>query len=101
MASVLPGSPPSFSKEDPIGTVRAVCNYLHTLQENLDFQLTQLQKSIDGNTKSIESISATVKTLVEAVKELEAKAQAQAATIVSIGEDMTALENRVLALEQK
>lgn len=101
MAVFLPGSPPGYNKDDPTGTVKAVCNYLRTLQENLDFQLTQFKKTDESYGESIASIQATVKSMGFAIKELEAAQEAHATAIAAIGNDMTALENRVLALEQK
>ena len=46
MATTLPGSPPSFDRNDVNGTVKSLCNYTRNLQENLDFRLGQLQKSM-------------------------------------------------------
>lgn len=46
MATVLPGSPPAFNKNDVSGTVKALCNYTRVLQENLDFLLGQMKKEI-------------------------------------------------------
>ena len=47
MATTLPGSPPSFDRNDVNGTVKSLCNYTRNLQENLDFMLGQLQKSMN------------------------------------------------------
>ncbi len=35
MATTLPGSPPSFDRNDVNGTVKSLCNYTRNLQENL------------------------------------------------------------------
>ena len=43
MATILPGSPPSFDRNDVNGTVKSLCNYTRSLQEKLDFMLGQLQ----------------------------------------------------------
>ena len=54
MATTLPGSPPSFDRNDVNGTVKSLCNYTRNLQENLDFMLGQLQKSMTAIQTSVE-----------------------------------------------
>lgn len=83
MATILPGSPPGYSKEDMSGTVRAVCGYLRTMHDNVDFQLGQMIKRMDSLTqrqaafesriKTVETASATT---LEAIAELEARVTA-------------------------
>lgn len=59
MASVLPGSPPAFGRDDLPGTLRAVCGYLSTIQENAGLQISWLEEQNQ--------------TLAARVKELEQK----------------------------
>ena len=45
MATTLPGSPPSFDRNDVNGTVKSLCNYTRSLQENLDFMLGSFKRA--------------------------------------------------------
>ena len=47
----LSTKPPAFDKNDPAGTLRKVCTYLQQMQEELDFTLKQLQKSVNTGEK--------------------------------------------------
>lgn len=47
MALNLNCSPPEFKQGDLDGTVRSLCSYTRVLQENLNFLLTQIQKSLE------------------------------------------------------
>lgn len=53
MATVLPGSPPSFDKDNEAGTVRAICNYLRNMHDNVDFQLGQIKKTLEAQQAAI------------------------------------------------
>jgi hypothetical protein len=44
----LPTKPPLFDGKDPTGTVRKICDYLNQMQEQLDFQLGQIQKLLES-----------------------------------------------------
>ena len=44
----LPTKPPLFDGKDPTGTVRKICDYLNQMQEQLDFQLGQIQKMLES-----------------------------------------------------
>ena len=57
MATILPGSPPSFDRNDVNGTVKALCSYTRNMQENLDFMLGQLQKSMTSIQSSVDGLS--------------------------------------------
>lgn len=48
MMAVLPTSPPVFDPGNLAGSVKALCNYVIALQENLNYVLGQLQKSINA-----------------------------------------------------
>lgn len=94
MATVLPGSPPSFDRNDVSGTVKALCSYTRNLQENLDFMLGQLQKSmtsiqsgVDGLNTKVSSVQTTLSGVQQSVAEL--------------GTNYNKLAARVTALEQK
>lgn len=47
----LPTKPPVFDKNDVPETVKKVCDYLIQLQEQLDFSLEQMQKTLQANKK--------------------------------------------------
>lgn len=87
MATILPGSPPSFDRNDVAGTVKALCNYTRNLQENIDFLLGQLQKSVTAAQSSIEGLNTKTASLQTAVS--------------SLGTQCSSLDARVSALEQK
>ena len=70
MATILPGSPPSFDRNDVAGTVKALCNYTRNLQENIDFLLGQLQKSVTAAQSSIEGLNTKTASLQTAVSSL-------------------------------
>lgn len=42
---------PTFDKNDIPGTVKRICDYQIQLQEQLDFQLEQLQKMLQATSK--------------------------------------------------
>lgn len=87
MATILPGSPPSFERNDVSGTVKALCSYTRGLQESLDFMLGQLQKSMTAVQNGIERLDTGVSGVQESMTELDSR--------------YTELAARVTALEQK
>jgi len=94
MATVLPGSPPSFDRNDVSGTVKALCNYTRTLQENIDFMLGQLQKSVTAAQTSIEGLNTRTTSLQSAVSGLQN-------SVGTLGTQYNQLAVRVAALEAK
>lgn len=94
MATILPGSPPTFNKNDISATVRALCNYSRTMHEQLDFLLNQLQKTTAQNSSDI----ATIKESVDSIKRTMSGMQG---SIESLGSSYASLASRVAALEQK
>lgn len=94
MATILPGSPPSFNKNDVNGTVKALCSYTRNLQENLDFMLGQPQKSMTGMESSIEGLNSKVSSLQTAVSGVQS-------SVSTLGNQYNSLAARVAALEQK
>ena len=94
MATVLPGSPPSFDRNDVSGTVKALCNYTRTLQENIDFLLGQLQKSVTAAQTSIEGLNTKTTSLQSAVSGLQN-------SVGTLGTQYNQLAVRVAALEAK
>lgn len=48
MATILPGSPPAFDKNNVEGTVKALCAYVRGLHENLSYTLGQMDKELSG-----------------------------------------------------
>lgn len=94
MATILPGSPPSFNKNDVSGTVKALCSYTRTLQENLDFMLGQLQKSMTGMESSIEGLNSKVSSVQSTLNGVQN-------SVATLGNQYNQLAARVTALEQK
>ena len=94
MATILPGSPPSFDRNDVNGTVKALCNYTRSLQEKLDFMLGQLQKSVTAIQTSVEGLNSKVSSLQTTLSGV----QQSVSTLVS---EYNKLAARVTALEQK
>lgn len=94
MATILPGSPPSFNKNDVSGTVKALCSYTRTLQENLDFMLGQLQKSMTGMESSIEGLNSKVSSMQSTLNGVQN-------SVATLGNQYNSLAARVAALEQK
>lgn len=94
MATVLPGSPPSFDRNDVSGTVKALCNYTRTLQENIDFMLGQLQKSVTAAQTSIEGLNTKTTSLQSTVSGLQN-------SVGTLGTQYNQLAVRVAALEAK
>lgn len=93
MATILPGSPPGFNKENVPGTVRAICSYLRTLHDNVDFQLGQLKKTQEAQQGKIEALEKKVSSLESSL----AKAQESIGTLQTNYDTLAA---RVTALEQ-
>lgn len=93
MATVLPGSPPGFSKDNVAGTVKTICSYLRSFHDNVDFQLGQHKKSLDERRSDIEALESRVKTL-------ESGLTAAQADIGTLKTNYNALLARVAALEK-
>lgn len=87
MATVLPGSPPGFDKENEAGTVRAICSYLRNMHDNVDFQLGQIKKALE-----------TQQTLITSLTERNAVLDKD---LSALRESCEALAARVSALERK
>lgn len=63
LAAILPGSPPGFDRGDMAGTLKSVCNYERVLQENVDFQLGQVLKTLNELSGLASSLQAVEETL--------------------------------------
>lgn len=94
MATILPGSPPSFDRNDVNGTVKSLCNYTRNLQENLDFMLGQLQKSVTSMQSSVEGLGTRVSSLQTTLSGVQQ-------SVSTLGSEYNKLAARVTALEQK
>lgn len=94
MATVLPGSPPSFDRNDVSGTVKALCSYTRNLQENLDFMLGQLQKSMTSIQSSVDGLNTKVSSVQTTLSGVQQ-------SVAELGTDYNKLAARVTALEQK
>lgn len=94
MATILPGSPPTFNRNDVNGTVKALCTYTRNLQENLDFMLGQLKRDVSDAQKAIsahgEDISALRQSLADTKQD-----------VTTLRGQYSALSLRVAALEAK
>ena len=94
MATILPGSPPSFDRNDVSGTVKALCNYTRNLQEKLDFMLGQLQKNVTSMQSSVEGLGTRVSSLQTTLSGVQK-------SVDTLGSEYNRLAARVTALEQK
>ncbi len=56
MANIIPGVPPTYNPDDLRGTVKNLCNYMRTFQENVDFILSQIKKDVDNVSEDVEDI---------------------------------------------
>lgn len=94
MATVLPGSPPSFNRNDVEGTVKALCNYTRSLQENIDFMLGQLKKDVAATGKRLDSLNSAVSAMSKTVSSLQV-------SVSDLSSNYNKLAAHVSALEQK
>lgn len=94
MATILPGSPPSFNRNDVSGTVKALCSYTRSLQENIDFLLGQLQKSVQTMQGDVEGLTTKTTTMQNTLSGVQSNVSA-------LGNQYNQLAARVTALEQK
>ena len=94
MATILPGSPPSFNRNDVSGTVKALCNYTRSLQENIDFLLGQLQKSVQTMQRDVEGLTTKTTTMQNTLSGVQGN-------VSTLGNQYNQLAARVTALEQK
>lgn len=51
--AVLPTKPPAFDRNDVAGTVKKLCDYNLQLQEQLDFQLAQMNKTLSAISQAL------------------------------------------------
>lgn len=94
MATILPGSPPSFNRNDVSGTVKALCSYTRSLQENIDFLLGQLQKSVQTMQGDVEGLTTKTDTMQNTLSGVQNN-------VSTLGNQYNQLAARVTALEQK
>lgn len=93
MATVLPGSPPPFNRNDVEGTVKALCSYSRNLQDNLDFMLGQLKRNMETVQADISAQKQTVQSMSNTISGLQN-------SLATLGSSLNALTARVAALEQ-
>lgn len=91
MATILPGSPPAFDKNNVEGTVKALCAYTRNMHETLDFLLGQLEKDVDKLKDAVDAQGRTVTTLQTSVVD----------ALQLMGQQYNELNARVSALEQQ
>ena len=99
MATVLPGSPPDFNKNDVSGTVKSLCNYTRILQENLDFLLGQMKKEITTIQENITGIQNRISTLQNSVSGIQSDLEGVESSISVQSIQIQELSDRVSALE--
>lgn len=89
MATILPGSPPSFNKNDVESTVKNLCAYNRNMHDTLDYTLGQMEKSINQVKDAIEEQGKTIANLQSAL----------VSALELMNEQYTELNARVSALE--
>ena len=94
MATTLPGSPPSFDRNDVNGTVKSLCNYTRNLKDNMDYMLGQLHKSMTAIQTSVEGLNSKVSSLQTTLSGVQQ-------SVSTLGSEYNKLAARVTALEQK
>lgn len=99
MATVLPGSPPAFNKNDVSGTVKALCNYTRVLQENLDFLLGQMKKEIISIQEDITSLNGKLSAAQTAISGLQSNLEGLSNSVTAQSAQIQNLSDRVSALE--
>lgn len=101
MATVLPGSPPAFDKNDVSATVKALCNYTRVLQENLDFLLGQMKKEITAIQQDVTSLSGKLSAAQTAISGLQSNLEGLSASVTAQSAQLKSLSDRVSALEHQ
>ena len=89
MATILPGPPPAFNKNDVESTVKALCAYVRNLHETLDYTLGQIEKDMGNLRDAAAEQGKTIATLQTSLVE----------AIQLMNEQYTELNTRVSALE--
>lgn len=90
MATILPGSPPAFNKNDVESTVKALCAYSRNLHETLDYTLGQIEKNMNNLKDLMEAQNKTISNLQTSL----------ASALQLLNQQYTELNARVTALEQ-
>lgn len=91
MATILPGSPPAFNKNDVESTVKALCAYIRNLHETLDYTLGQFEKELTAIKTAGAARDARITNLQNSL----------ASALQLMNEQYTELNTRVTALEAK
>ena len=99
MATVLPGSPPAFNRNDISGTVKSLCNYTRVLQENLDFLLGQMKKDIAAAQENITTLYGKLSAAQSAINGLQSNLDGLSASVTAQSAQIQNLSDRVSALE--
>lgn len=84
MATVLPGSPPAFDKDNEAGTLRVICNYLRNMHDNVDFQLGQIKKALETQQAAIAVLTEKNAGLINEISTLREKYEALAARVSTL-----------------
>lgn len=75
MPAIIPYSSPGFDRKNLEETVRALCGQFRLFQENVDFQLGQVGKDLEGRDNAqkerIAALEQEMAALKELVKDLE------------------------------
>lgn len=91
MVAILPGSPPSFNRNDVEGTVKALCDYSRNMHDTLDYMLGQMEKELSGIKDTAEKQGETIATLQTSL----------VSALELMNQQYTELSARVAALEAK
>ncbi len=94
MGNMLSSSPPSFRRGDVDGTVRALCNYTSSLQEDLDYMLLQLRKRMDAAEESTTALTSKLSEITSSLSKASSKLE-------RLEDDYNKLATLVTALEGK
>ena len=82
------------SRNDVSGTVKALCSYTRSLQENIDCLLGQLQKSVQTMQGDVEGLTTKTTTMQNTLSGVQSN-------VSTLGNQYNQLAARVTALEQK
>lgn len=79
MPAIIPYSAPGFDRKNLEETVRALCGQFRLFQENVDFQLGQIRKDLEGRDdaqkEKIAALAQELAALKDRVKDLEERSE--------------------------
>lgn len=79
MPAIIPYSAPGFDRKNLEETVRTLCGQFRLFQENVDFQLGQIRKDLEGRDdaqkEKIAALAQELAALKDRVKDLEERSE--------------------------